>query len=240
MVANIMTMRTFAGLACRVIAPAGNAPTTGVVVLLHGFGAPGNDLVALAEYLDLPTGTACVFPEAPLALPPAYGNGRAWWMVDFERFERALMSNGAIDITNDVPDGLTNVRAMIGKLLDEVEAAIAVAGSRIVLGGFSQGAMVALDAAFTSTRPLAGVIALSGTHIAASIWKPGIEARAGFSIFQSHGRHDPILPFAISDKLHNTLQAAGLNVTWLPFAGAHEIPPQVLAGAATFIRARLP
>ena len=64
---NVMTMRTFAGLTCRVIAPAGNAPTTGVVVLLHGFGAPGNDLVALGDYLDLPPGIACVFPEAPPA-----------------------------------------------------------------------------------------------------------------------------------------------------------------------------
>src|SRR5438552_18316161 len=54
-----------------------------VIVLLHGFGAPGDDLVPLAEVFahGLP-GVRWVFPAAPLELPMGFGDARAWWMID--------------------------------------------------------------------------------------------------------------------------------------------------------------
>ena len=62
---------------------------TGAVVLCHGFGAGGDDLVPLhAELVELQPALArqrFIFPEAPLSLGPG---SRAWWMIDFEAIER--------------------------------------------------------------------------------------------------------------------------------------------------------
>ena len=60
----------------------GNGP---VVILLHGFGAPGNDLVPLAEFLNVPTGTRFLFPEGPLTLSFGPRDARAWWLIDMAR-----------------------------------------------------------------------------------------------------------------------------------------------------------
>jgi phospholipase/carboxylesterase len=52
---------------------------------------------------------------------------------------------------------------------------------------------------------------------------------------QSHGRHDPLLPFSIAQALRDDLTAAGAQVDWIEFAGGHEIPPPVLAGVSTLL-----
>src|SRR3954447_22945350 len=63
------------------------------VVLMHGYGAPGDDLVSMASAVEAPAGTTFVFPEAPLALSDPMmaflGDARAWWPVDIGRYERA-------------------------------------------------------------------------------------------------------------------------------------------------------
>src|SRR5712691_1423550 len=60
----------------------GNGP---VGVLLHGFGAPGEHLVSLADVLNVPSGTRFVFPEGPLSLSFGPGDARAWWLIDMAR-----------------------------------------------------------------------------------------------------------------------------------------------------------
>ena len=67
------------------------------VVLCHGFGAPGDDLVPLAEVLSAPPRTRFFFPEAPLALPAPYGDARAWWMLDLLRLEASFAAGRGID-----------------------------------------------------------------------------------------------------------------------------------------------
>src|ERR1700679_75351 len=78
-----------------------------VVVLLHGFGAPGDDLVALGRALRVPEGTRFVFPEAPLELGAGYMSGRAWWMIDIAGFQRSIERGEIRDLSNDSPEGLT-------------------------------------------------------------------------------------------------------------------------------------
>ena len=63
-----------------------------LVLLLHGFGAPGDDLVSLADVLNVPTGTRFVFPEGPLSLSFGPTDARAWWLIDMARI--AGRSNG--------------------------------------------------------------------------------------------------------------------------------------------------
>jgi phospholipase/carboxylesterase len=74
----------------------------------------------------------------------------------------------------------------------------------------------------------AGVVLLSGTLLAAREWTPRMAARRGLPVFQSHGSHDPLLPFSQAERLRDLLREAGAAVEWHPFRGQHEIPPEVL------------
>jgi phospholipase/carboxylesterase len=207
-----------------------------VVVLCHGFGAPGTDLVPLGRVLPAPAGTRWVFPEAPLELPPDFMGGRAWWLIDMMALERAMMTGEVRDLTKQVPEGLAVARASLLEALDAIERELRVPSSRIVLGGFSQGAMLSLDVALHTDRPLAGLVLLSGTLLAEHEWIPRLASRKGSKIFQSHGRADPLLPFSIAERLHDELARAGCDVTWVPFSGMHEIPGVVADGLGAFLQ----
>ncbi len=216
---------------------AGKTPLT--VVLLHGFGAPGSDLVGLADGLDVPAGTTFVFPEAPLDLAAAtgqrmFGEARAWWLIDFARLERAIATGELRDLSADVPEGLAEARVAVMSMLDAL--AKESPDGPIVLGGFSQGAMLTLDVAVRDhARALAGVVLLSGTLIAERDWAPLLPNRRGLPAFQSHGKTDPILPFSIAERLRDMLVTAGLDVTFDPFGGPHTIPLPTLGKLGAFL-----
>ena len=225
-----MSTLELAGLTTRIVGPA-DATTT--VVLLHGFGAPGEDLVALANYLRVPA--RFVFPAAPIALGGPYGDGRAWWRLDLMRLERDLREGRAAMRRQEIPDGMPEARTQLLQFLDELQAKYGIPDDRLVLGGFSQGAMLALDAALHRKAPPAGLLLMSGTLLAESTWTPKMATLAGKPVVLSHGHHDPLLPFASSEVLRDKLVAAGALVDWQPFVGAHEIPPPVLVAAGKLI-----
>jgi phospholipase/carboxylesterase len=202
------------------------------VVLLHGFGAPGDDLVSLWRTLRVPAGTRFVFPEAPMELGPGFMGGRAWWMIDMARMQDAIMRREPRD-TDEVPDGLATARAAVARMLEEVDTTLTP--SSVVLGGFSQGAMVSCDVALRTDFRLAGLVLLSGTLIAAREWTGRMAARKGLRVLQSHGREDPLLPFAVAERLRDELRGAGLDVQWVPFTGGHGIPPKVLEELSDFL-----
>lgn len=229
-----MKIDTFelAGLTTRVV---GDGPVT--CVLLHGFGAPGDDLVALAQYIRLPSPSQVrfVFPAAPIELGGLYGDSRAWWRLDLERLERELSSGQERDRRSEIPDGLVDARTKLAAWLTALEARYSFDTTKLVLGGFSQGAMLSLDAALHRATPPAAIIQLSGTLIAESQWRPLYAKLATVPILQSHGRVDPLLPFSIAELLRDDLTAAGAKVTFMPFNGAHEIPPPILDAAGTLL-----
>ena len=222
-----------AGLTTRIVGP-DDAPTT--VVLLHGFGAPGDDLVSLAQMIDAPA--RFVFPEAPLELGGLYGDSRAWWLLDLARLEDELRRGIPRDRRAEIPDGLAVARDHVTRLLDQLEARYSVTPSKLVLGGFSQGAMLALDVALHRPAPPAGLILMSGTLVAESEWQPRMASLAGVPVLQSHGRSDGLLPFSIAEVLRDRLTAAGATVDFHPFIGGHEIPATVLDATTRFLRAR--
>ena len=204
-----------------------------IVVLLHGFGAPGDDLVPLWRVLAAPPGTRFVFPEAPLDLGER-SLGRAWWWIDLEERMRRQASGEKRD-TTEVPEGLDAARTELEAFLDALEAALPPSHGKIVLGGFSQGAMLALDVALRSPRPLAGLALLSGTPIASDEWGKYFTRRRGFPIFISHGQNDPILPFELAEELGGTLASHGMAVDWVPFRGGHGIPSNVVDLLGAFL-----
>jgi len=207
------------------------APAALTAILLHGFGAPGDDLVPLAQAIDAPPGTRWVFPEAPLELPGLYGDSRAWWMLDLARIERALA--GIVeDRTDEVPDGLDDARDSVAAVVREFHHG---GSRRIVLGGFSQGAMLALDTALHIDTPIAGLVLMSGTRINAAAWRARLDRVRGMPIVMAHGTRDPLLPFAAAVALRDELRGAGADVDWIEFDGGHEIPPAVLAGVSRLL-----
>lgn len=207
-----------------------------VVVLLHGFGAPGEDLVSLHRVLSVPPGTRMLFPEAPLSLASmGYGEGRAWWMIDVERL-MAIQTGKRGDAEKmraEVPAGLAGARQSVLEMLGEVRASMKP--SRLVLGGFSQGAMLSCDVALRSDLRLDGVVLMSGTLIAETEWAPLYAKRAGLQAFQSHGQNDTLLPFSNAERLRDRMTEAGWNVSWVSFRGGHEIPGAVIDGVSAFL-----
>src|SRR5688500_7344014 len=80
----------------RVVATGGSDRRGGgdgpAILLCHGFGAPGDDLVPLARVVDVGREVRWFFPEAPHELDLGYGmTGRAWWNIDMVRLQEMLM-----------------------------------------------------------------------------------------------------------------------------------------------------
>jgi phospholipase/carboxylesterase len=210
-----------------------------VVVLLHGYGAPGEDLVPLFRVLEVPREVRFVFPAAPLVLDPlapAALAGRAWWPLDFEALLERQASGDLTQLQLMDPPGIDRARAQVEGLLDALPSALSVKPESILLGGFSQGAMLSVEVALASQRPLAGLAILSGTLIRKSVWTTRAPARHDLPVLQSHGRTDPILPYANAEALRELLTQAGLSVEWLPFGGGHGIPDSAVDRLGVFIR----
>jgi phospholipase/carboxylesterase len=203
-------------------------------VVLHGFGAPGDDLVSLAGAMTAPV--RWVFPEGPLELGGLYGDSRAWWLLDLARLEDELRRGIPRNRRIEVPDGLLEARARVTELLAILEARYAMPPGRLVIGGFSQGAMLSLDVALHREVPPAGLILMSGTLIAEALWQPRMASLAGVPVMLSHGRDDQLLPFDAAELVRDQLIAAGAVVDWQPFSGGHEIPRSVLEAANQLLR----
>ncbi len=206
-----------------------------LVILLHGWGASGGDLVPLGDVMGAPPGTRFVFPEGPLSLDMASGGGRAWWLIDVDRMNQDFLNGRPRNLSKEVPEGLADARAAIVRLLDELRSAFGVPLEKFVLGGFSQGAMLACDVALRTELPLAGLALLSGTVLARDEWLPLMPKRKGLRVLQSHGTGDPMLPFFLAEQLRDFLSDAGLEVEWVGFQGGHEIPQVLLKPLGSFL-----
>lgn len=206
-----------------------------LVLLLHGFGAPGDDLVPLADALNVPAGTRFVFPEGPLSLSFGPGDARAWWLIDMARIAQDRAAGRVRDLSQDIPKGLAPMRETMLAFLKEIEQKFSADPRKTILGGFSQGAMLSCDLILHSDRPYAGLVQLSGNILAQPIWGPLLPKRKGLPVFQSHGVQDEILPYVGAERLRDTLVHAGLSVEWHNFRGGHEIPRVVLQRLGLFI-----
>jgi phospholipase/carboxylesterase len=198
------------------------------VILVHGYGAPGDDLVVLAEVLGGPSGTRWIFPEGPLPLSMGYGDSRAWWVIDMARLEADRAAGRVRDLSGEVPRGLPQARHAFETFLTALPQVLPVDYRQTVIGGFSQGAM-------RTSFPVAGLIQLSGSLLAKQDWRPTVGKRAGLRVFQSHGTQDPILPYMMAERLRDELVKAGLSVEWQSFRGGHEIPQSVIKRLGEFL-----
>jgi phospholipase/carboxylesterase len=204
-------------------------------MLLHGFGAPGDDLVPLADVIEAPLGTRWLFPEAPLSLNMGFGDSRAWWIIDFARIQADREAGRIRDLSVEIPQGLTLARERFLVFLRELPRQLSIDYKKTVIGGFSQGAMLTCDAVLHTDYPFAGLVQLSGNLLAQSVWGPLMPDRKGLPVFQSHGLRDDILPHIGAERLRDALSEAGLDTEWHSFRGGHEIPESVLRRLGPFL-----
>lgn len=223
----------------------GQAGPRGLLLLCHGFGAPGTDLVGLGPELarlnpalgkDIPV----VFPEAPIDLGPMYAGGRAWWHIEVGRFANAASVDDLIAIAAEEPEGLKAARRALMSTLEALMQHTGLALGQIVLGGFSQGSMLATDVTLRSEEAPAALCVYSGALITKDAWAARAPKRQGLKVLQTHGRQDPILPFPIGAALGELLTEAGLDVRFSAFNGPHTISREGIEDLAKLVAEVLP
>lgn len=187
------------------------------VILFHGYGADCNDLAVLPDYMPAARHFNWIFPNGILEVPIGMGwTGRAWWPVDFNRLHE--------DMAEFTPANLNQVADLCFSMIEKLN----IPWSNIILGGFSQGSMLATHLYLNAPKIPRGLVILSGSLINKNEWKPLLEKRAGESFFQSHGEEDQILPIRGASKLETFLTQNGMKGRLVRFAGGHEIPDLVL------------
>ena len=124
---------------------------------------------------------------------------------------------------------------MLMELLDQAGKSFGLSNEQIVIGGFSQGAMLATDVALRLPQSPAALCVLSGALVNEREWSQRAAHRGALKVLQSHGRYDSILPFAMGTALCDLLREAGAEVDFIAFNGDHEIPPLVLQRLAKLL-----
>ena len=202
-----------------------------LIVLLHGFAGTPEDLEPFGRSIGV--GARFVFPEGSADLAEFGLPGRGWWPSDGVARASAMRDGAPRDLSDFEPAGLQRAHETVSALLDELTAE--AAGAPLILGGFSQGAMLAFDIALRSARPILGMVLLSGARIAQRVWNPLLAKRAGTRAFMSHGRADSDLAFNAAQRFDTDLRAAGWLVDFCPFDGGHEVPLVAFRGLKRFL-----
>jgi phospholipase/carboxylesterase len=206
--------------------PAAAGGATSLVVLLHGYGADGNDLIGLADALapHLPH-TAFRAPNAPEHCRNN-PSGLQWfpipWMDGASEAEMHLSLGRSI--------------AALNGYLDAVAAE--TPAERTVLVGFSQGTMMALHVGLRRKAAFAGIVGFSGRLLGPDRLAAEIVSKP--AVLLVHGDQDPVVPVASLPEAAEALAAAGVEVrTHLSRGVGHGIAPDGLGLALQFVRDRL-
>lgn len=198
------------------------------VILFHGYGADASDLSTLAEHVPLSRPCNWLFPNGHLSVPIGPGwTGRAWWSI--------RMTELPGDWSDQRPAEMNGTVEKVLKMM----ASMKFDWSQVILGGFSQGAMLATEVFLRAPQTPAGLICLSGTLLSKNEWAQWAPQRSGSTVFLSHGEADPVLPHRGSVQLQSFLEANGLSTRFVSFRGGHEIPLQVLEKMKSYISERL-
>lgn len=202
------------------------------VLLCHGYGADCYDLVPLREELGLDQQARWIFPQAPkqVEIGPGFW-GRAWFPIDIQAHETAMSQGIPLSYAERRPPGINEARDQFLSMVKKLNVPI----DQLILGGFSQGAMLALEAALTLPTPPRGVVLLSGTLADVEGLRSRAPLKPGQSFFQSHGEMDQILPFTGAENLFAELKTSGWKGVWCPFRGGHEIPAPVLRNLRSYL-----
>lgn len=190
------------------------------IVAVHGFGSNEEDLLGLGRELELPV--RVVAPRGPIELRHAFGTGYAWFSFtsigqpESESFRRAVDA--------------------LARFLEDVRTGWNVPGGRLVMMGFSQGAVMSIATALTALPHLDGVIALSGYYPRPEGWTLAYPDLKGLPVLVTHGTSDDVLPVQWGRDAAETLQSLGAQVRYEEFPMAHQVSPACLAAVRTWLK----
>ncbi len=194
----------------------GDHPTHSII-WLHGLGADGHDFEPFVEELKLPPGLSArfVFPHAPVR-PITINNGfamRAWYdILDFSDLHRTVDEAGILE-------SAAQIRELIQHEIDR-----GIPSEHLVLGGFSQGGVLAYHVGLTLDVPLAGIVALS-TYLPHIGMLSGMRhaANAKTPVFAGHGTADPVVNFTLGDTARRQVENWGYPLTWNTYPMPHSV-----------------
>lgn len=216
------TMRALKGPS---LPPRGGRPARQLVVLLHGVGADGDDLIGLAPMLQR------YLPDAAFAAPngpePCGTSpmGYQWFSLQ-DRRPTALQA------------GVRSAAPIVDAFLDAELARLGLPPSALALVGFSQGTMTALHVAPRRAEPIGAVVGFSGALVAPETLAS--ELRATPPMLLIHGDADEVVPAAALFAASDALAQAGVPVQWALRPGlGHGIDPDGIDQAGRFLRAAL-
>lgn len=198
------------------------------IIWLHGLGADGNDFVPIVSELQIPStiGLRFIFPHAPMQ-PVTINNGyvmRAWY--DILGFSRTSPV--------DFP-GIERSLKQINVLIDrEIERGMKA--ENIILGGFSQGAVMALTCGLQYQHKLAGIIALSG-YLPFSV--ETLRMKHNIPIFIGHGKNDDIVNYELGEIAYQTLKIKNVDVTFKSYPAGHTVCPAEINDVRAWLLTRL-
>ncbi len=210
-----------------------NPGSSNAVVLFHGYGADYSDLAPLADMMDPEGEWTWIFPNGPQTVDIGYAmTGRAWFPISVEDLQKAMMTGQAKDYSAAQPQGLDTILASLEVMIDDLKKE----HSGLVLGGFSQGGMVASHLLPKAGEQLKGALLLSTVLLNQTQLQNSLEGVTGKPFLQSHGSQDPVLSVAQGMALYQFLKKKGWQGRWAEFAGGHEIPPMVLNKSREFLK----
>lgn len=189
-----------------------------MVVMIHGRGADMNDLADLAPMLDAAGGVRFVFPNAAKPFEPYPGMAMGWtWFEGWPPNHESLVDS----------------RAEMLRFLDEVTEKYPTPEGQLIVGGFSQGALMALDSGLRTTRKLAGILVMSGGLYEHDL--PDLQAHAGLPILIAHGSADDVVPVNYARRARRVLEDAGLNVEYHEYPMSHQVAAEEAADVRGFV-----
>ena len=203
------------------VAPAAGGAARSLVILLHGYGSNGDDLISLAPYwqADLPH-TSFVSPNAPERCPGAPGGFQWWGITSLDPNARA--------------SGAARAAPVLGAFIDAELARAGLTEANLALVGFSQGTMMALHVGPMRETPLAGIVGYSGMLPDSSALAT---ARTRPPILLIHGDADPMIPVTAFHQARAALAAAHFDVESHVSPGlAHSIDMPGLQLGGAFLR----
>lgn len=194
------------------------------VILLHGYGASMYDLFELnqcSQQFDW------YFPQG---IREVHGGlGYSWFPIDEQALQSAMMQGTYRNLTNYHPEGIENCVDLLIRFIDDLPH------SNIILGGFSQGAMLTAHLACHLLEKLKALTFFSGNIVAGQLLESKIQD-SKIPIFQSHGQNDPILSLQGAKDLAETFSRRGYKVEFHAFDGQHEIPSRIFEKWAQFMQ----
>lgn len=203
------------------VLPRGGSKPDRLVVLVHGYGADGNDLIGLAPHWQqfLPT-AAFVAPNAPQRCDMS-PMGYQWFPIT-KLDPKAMLA------------GVESAAATLAQFIDDELARYGLPADRLALVGFSQGTMMSLHVGLRRAVAPAGIVGYSGVLAGPDVLKAQMTAKS--PVLLVHGDADQMIPVQALYASANALGEAGISVRWHVSRGVgHSIDPEGLALGGPFL-----